>query len=190
MNAYALYYAEMAPHRKPVSPVIVIAVAFLFCIIATSCKREKPMMASGDEWRSWTKDQKHAYLVGFLDGQPAGASQVCNKMDDLTRLKNPDPQNPVDSPSLRCRNAREEYSKAHLIAPDPGTLGGASLDVTAYSNVLDDFYRHPECRAMPYVILLSHLDDKEFKSGEELFRYVRSDPGWGSFTIPGIESCL
>jgi hypothetical protein len=67
----------------------------------------------------------------------------------------------------------------------------ASIDVSAYTNVLDDFYRHSECRRMPYSVLLEHLNDEEFKSGEDLYKFVRSGPGWGFFTgFDGIEKCL
>jgi hypothetical protein len=64
------------------------------------------------------------------------------------------------------------------------------VDVSAYTIVLDDFYRHPECRSMPYSVLLAHLNDNEFKSGEDLYKFVRSGPGWGSFSIDGIARCL
>jgi hypothetical protein len=177
----------------------------LFCIslfavvFVIGCNRQKPIFGSGDEWRSWNTEQKRLYVTGFVDGWSTGSLEACDKIDDFTTIaQNDKAQNPsyrfdsvIPLPSARCRLASDKFSKAQLSGADPTSPEGMFVDVSAYTNVLDDFYRHPECRRMPYSTLLEHLNDNEFKSGEDLYKFVRSGPGWGFFSgFDGIEKCL
>lgn len=83
-----------------------------------------------------------------------------------------------------CMQLRKKYSHVEVGR-------GLAAYTVAYTSVIDDFYKHPECRMMPYSTLLEHLDDKEYKSGEDLYKFVRSGAaGWGSFSIAGIADCL
>jgi hypothetical protein len=113
-------------------------------------------------------------------------------MDDLTIPNDKKPDDGVlPIPSGLCRHARDGFSKARFAGGNPTDGRGSMVDVAAYTQVLDHFYSHPECRRMPYSIVLSHLNDREFKSGEDLYHFVRSGPGWGSFSgFDGIEKCL
>jgi hypothetical protein len=69
--------------------------------------------------------------------------------------------------------------------------GGFTGYTSKYVSVIDDFYRHPECRAMPYAAIMEHLDDKEYKAGEDLYKFVRSgDAQWGMFSgFDGMSDC-
>ena len=89
-----------------------------------------------------------------------------------------------------CRSTGKHYSKAHMVPPDKSSKP-PTYDVSDYTTVTDTFYQHPECRVMPYVILLEHLDDKDYLSGEDLFKLVHGGhPLWGSFTgFDGMEKC-
>jgi hypothetical protein len=176
----------------------------LFClslfavVLVIGCNRQKPTLGSGDEWRSWKPNQKRSYIVGFVDGWSTSSSKACDKIDDFTTIaqdNKADPSHKFDNvlplPSARCREASDKFSKEQLSGVDQTSLRGMFVDVSVYTNVLDDFYRHPECRPMPYSILLAHLNDNEFKSGEDLYKFVRSGPGWGFFSgFDGIEKCL
>jgi len=171
-------------------------IALILCLTA-GCKQKQPIAGSGDEWLSWTSDQKRFYVAGFVDGWGNGSSEACEKIDDFTTIgadNVTDPTHKFDNviplPSSRCRHASDHFSKARLSGGDPTSGRGVFVDVSVYTNVLDDFYRHPECLRMPYFVLLAHLNDREFKSGEDLYKLVRSGPGWGSFSIDGIDKCL
>jgi hypothetical protein len=61
----------------------------------------------------------------------------------------------------------------------------------AYITVINEFYKHPECRMMPYAALMEHLNDKEYQSGEELFQAVQTRRvDWGSFSgFDGMDKC-
>jgi hypothetical protein len=169
------------------SRTVISIVVFAFGLM-TGCRQSKPVSGSGDEWLSWTPNEKRFFVMGFVDGSGSGSVEACVKMDDLTVVNDRKPEDGLlDTPSARCRNAYGKFSKVRITGSGPR---GAREDVSAYTNVLDDFYRYPECRAMPYSILLTHLDDNEFKSGEDLYKFVRSGPGWGSFSVDGIERCL
>lgn len=165
-----------------------VSVAILALGLMGGCKQTQPVSGSGDEWRSWTPNEKRFFVRGFVDGSGSGSVEACAKMDDLTVVNDQKPEDGlVDTPSVRCRQAYGKFSKIRIAGSGPKE---ARVDVSAYTNVLDDFYSHTECRAMPYSILLTHLDDNEFKSGEDLYKFVRSGPGWGFFSIDGIEKCL
>jgi hypothetical protein len=166
----------------------------IFCLIS-GCKQAKPIPESGDEWLAFTPKEKQRYVIGFVEGWMVGSSKACRQIDDFTVLDNNKSadtarklENVLPSPSAFCMHIRPEFSKMQVSG---GDMTSASIDVSAYTNVLDDFYRHSECRRMPYSILLEHLNDEEFKSGEELYKFVRSGPGWGAFSgFDGIEKCL
>jgi hypothetical protein len=153
----------------------------LIALLVTSCHHQKPMPGMGDEWRSWSVDQRQAYVSAYLDGQSAGQSNLCRKIQqeaEIFKLHNDTA--PFTDP---CEQLVDKYShvqRGYGIGPY----------TNAYTSVIDAFYEHPECRMMPYFVLIEHLTDKEYKSGEELFKYVRSGPDWGSFSIDGIDKCL
>ena len=46
--------------------------------------------------------------------------------------------------------------------------------VDPYIVVLNDFYKHSECRTTPYATLMNHMNDAEFTTGEALYKRVRS----------------
>jgi len=176
--------------NKP--PLTLISSTLLVCSIlaASGCKRPTPAIGTGDEWRSWSASKREQYLVGYVEGHLAGTSQACKLADD--RAEQDGKTLYVDHfPSRRCQDAAPQYTQVHITSEDKATGRRRSLDLSAYVNVLDTFYAHSECRMMPYEIILQHLNDKEYKSGDDLYKFVRSGPGWGTFSgFDGIEKCL
>ena len=172
-----------------------LPITLLTLCLISGCKQAKPIPESGDEWLSLTPKEKQRYVIGFVDGWTVGSYTACRKIDDFAVLDNNKSEdmarkleNVIPSPSAFCMHLRPEFSKVRVSGNDATS---PSIDISAYTNVLDEFYRHPECRRMPYSILLEHLNDEEFKSGEDLYKFVRSGPSWGGFTgFAGIEKCL
>ena len=125
-----------------------------------------------------TTYEKTIFVDGFIEGRHVGAEDICDTGAVILPRK-PKPGDENLSEYGRCEAMSGQYS--HL---DPKTGDDA------YIRVIDAFYSHPECRTMPYDMLLEHLNDSEYKSGEELYQYVRSGLVWGPFTGPkGFEKC-
>jgi hypothetical protein len=160
-------------------------------VLVIGCRGKKPTLGSGDEWRSWKPIQRAAFVEGFVDGQSFGSAETCSSVDDSFTEGTKLPPGAL-MPSAVCIAARKTYTRGHLISSS-ATLKGATFDVSEYTSVLDIFYEHPECRVMPYNVLLEHLNDKEYRSGEDLFKLVHSEHpgGWGFFTgFDGMDKCL
>jgi hypothetical protein len=166
---------------------IVPIIANLALVLSLGCHRAEQPLIFGDDWQSFTRLQKESFVSGFIDGATNSAVALCNKMkshilvlkfDNETKA----PSDPADSP---CLQFRPRYS--HVIPGDAWKLSY----VDPYVQVMDDFYRHPECRIIPYTVIMDHLNDEEYKSGEDLYRFVRSgNAPWGSFTgFDGMEKC-
>jgi hypothetical protein len=163
---------------------IMSSFALLLMVGLAACRRAQPTAAPkqhsglGDDWLSMTTSEKTIFVEGFIEGRYVGADDICNTgLVILPKKHRPGDENL--SEYERCGAMSGRYSHQ-----DPKT------GEDAYIRVIDTFYSHPECRPMPYFTLLEHLDDAEYKSGEELYQFVRSGPGWGQFTIDGIDKCL
>jgi hypothetical protein len=126
---------------------------------------------SGEEWLSWNGSERDIYVRGYIDGNGWGTSSVCRTADDLFETnqgRHPgDETHPSDFPSARCLAKRPTYSKA---GHDPGDLTGLS----AYTGVITEFYtKHPEYRRVPFDYLMMQLNDKDFKTADQLFEMAK-----------------
>jgi hypothetical protein len=121
-----------------------------------------------------TQREKEIFVSAYIDGNNLGASGLCNALERRETLRD-------DS----CMAWHPVYTHG-----DAKAIGSFNY-VAPYVSVIDDFYKHSECHAMPYVFIMEHLNDAEFKSGEALYKFVRSgQAAWGSFSgFDGIEHC-
>lgn len=151
-------------------------------VTLAGCHRSAPSLGSGDEWLSWPRSQRETFVIAFIDGHSAGQQRVCDNLEEKGWLLRPVPPDP--NILIPCDQLKSGYT--HL---DPKFFGHSEA-VDPYVTTIDDFYRHPECRVMPYEILLENLNDGQFKSGEDLYHYVQTDAAWGAFSgLNGIEKC-
>jgi hypothetical protein len=145
----------------------------LALFLAAGCHRQTTWMNSGDRWRSWSPLQRETYVAGFINGHSIAVEQTCEALSDKGI-----------TPRDRCRDAGPRYSRMQL----DGTVDGYAVP---YTLAIDDFYKHTECRSMPFETLLEHLNDREYKSGEDLYKLVHTGKiEWGGFSIPDIDKCL
>ena len=153
------------------------------------CHRHAPLVApervgSGYQWLGWSSGQRQLYVEGYLDGQGTAQMNLCHDLEssfERERVADSVVLKPEESP---CVHFRRQYSHRSV-----GGLDGYTRD---YVSVIDGFYKHPECRMMPYAMLMEHLDDTEYQSGEAMFQMVhRGGAGWGFFSgLDGMESCM
>lgn len=152
-------------------------------LLILSCHRDPPRIGSGDEWLSWSRAQKETYVIAYIDGHAVGQQRICQNLDQQGWLLKPT-TNFNSNVSEPCQALKTDYS--HI---DPKFFGHNEA-VDPYVAVIDDFYKHPECRVMPFVVLLENLNDEQFKSGDELYKYVQTDAEWGAFSgFDGMDKC-
>jgi len=135
---------------------------------------------SGEEWLSWNGSERDIYVRGYIDGNGWGTSSVCRTADDLfetNQVRHPgDETHPSDFPSARCLAKRPTYSKA---GHDPRDLTGLS----AYTGVITEFYsKHPEYRRVPFDYLMMWLNDKDFKTADQLLEMAKKR-NWDSSPV-------
>jgi|SRR5579872_1922733 len=86
---------------------------------------------------------------------------ACRNLDQIFEVGKP--QRVGNSPSGRCENRLERYSKLKL--------QGSELDVSAYTSVLTEFYsKHPEYQNISQAYLLSLLTDSKYKTADRLYQ--------------------
>ena len=175
--------------------LLLLSILIVGCRKSTATPQPKAhfRIYSGDEWRSWSPEQRAGYVQGYLDGHVFGIGQTCEAADwqsfDI-------PGGAKLTPEMLqiCQQKIHNYSRGTSVDQ---VMRGAAIDITPYTGVLDAFYEHPECRVMPFPIILNHLDDEEYMTGEELFRYLQGGPNpggrgrsWGFFTgFDGMDKC-
>ena len=120
----------------------------------------------GEEWRSWSSEQRTAYVYGFIDGHLEATSSFCLIADELFEGGEPhtlgDGSHPSDMPSARCLARRGEFSNMKFDK-------GGQLDVSAYTDVITAFYeKHTDCRDYPFGFLLEALGLK-YATADQLY---------------------
>ncbi|SEF55834.1 hypothetical protein SAMN05421819_0412 [Bryocella elongata] len=157
--------------------------------LATGCHRptsskkadESYISPTGPEWLGWTQTEKQKYVIGYLDGSALAISEHCSQARASATW--PGRKEPLTEEEQFCTSPARSYSH--------GKTDYLPTYTDPYVKVMDDFYRHPECRSIPFSTLLEHLNDAEFTDGDSLFRKVHIEGvRWGGFTIPGIEDCF
>ena len=127
---------------------------------------------SGQEWLSWSASEREIYVRGYIDGNGLGTHQACLETEELFETNEEhhlgDATHPSDFPSARCLAKRPVYSKARST---PDGLTGLS----AYTDVITEFYtKRPEYRGVQFDFLMMQLNDKDFKTADQLFEDAKS----------------
>jgi len=139
----------------------------------------KPPIGLGDDWLAMTPAERASTVDMFIGGWNVGSIDTCWALLGSISV-DAWPGRGKTPPADLCNAATKQFTHVNL----------ATGDVSAYTSVIDTFYSHPECRTMPYGLLLEHLNDAEYKPGEQFYQYVRSGLVWGHFTGPnGFEKC-
>ena len=127
-------------------------------------------------------EHRQLYVSGFLNGQNVQID-LCDRFDySIHSIKLEDGVR-LEVNEMPCQHFIHRYTHSQV---------GSLADYTrAYVTVIDDFYKHPECRVMPYASLMEHLDDKEYQSGDALFETAQTwRADWGSFSgFEGMDKC-
>jgi len=126
-----------------------------------------------------TSAEKAATMDAFIGGWNTGSRDTCESLLGSVSVKAwpGGGKTPIED---LCRTSSKQFTHGNV----------AVGDLSAYTNVIDTVYSHPECKPMPYFVMLEHLHDGEYKPGEEFYQYIRSGPPWGAFTgFDGIEKC-
>lgn len=152
--------------------------------VGQTLQQETPAQIFGEYWLEMSPEQKELYVSTFIGSRVGGQHDLCiaeqRKIDeymDAHKLRHL--FYPVNCEELIARYSHFEDNRTPNYASE-------------YVQVLDDFYRHSECRVIPYSMLLDHLNDDEFVDGNTLFRNVRAGKiNFGIFSgWDGIEDCL
>lgn len=152
--------------EKARSFVFVVIIAVPLLVSSRSGVDPAPTPGSGEEWLSWTQQQRVTYVRAFTAGYTKGARQACLGADFVFEVGQPhrlgDERHESDVPSARCLAQMDWYSKA--------IFSEARQDFSAYTEVLTDFYRmHREYRRIPFDYLMQFLTDRQYKTSNQLY---------------------
>ena len=116
---------------------------------------------------SWTTNERNRYIDGFISGYLKARLAACNAADNLFEVGHPhqlgDDQHPTEVPSGRCLAAVDTYSRYKFV--------NSSIDFTAYTNVITEFYtKHPEYQGIPFPHLIEVLSDKKCSTADQLYQ--------------------
>ena len=141
-----------------------LALLLVLTIVASASSTPRAMDGNGDEWLSWSSDQRTAFVIGYLDGHMRATRKACNAALELFGLGKS--QRPGEDPSAPCIAHSESYSK----------------DSESYTTVLTDFYsRNPKYRTIPFIYILWHLNDNQYKTADQLLQMALSGDLRASF---------
>ena len=116
---------------------------------------------SGQEWLSWNPAERNSYVEGFFDGYGRGSQTACRNLDQIFEAGQS--HRLGDSPSARCANRLEHYSRLKMM--------DSEVDASVYTSVLTEFYsKHSEYQNIPVVYLMSFLTDSERKTADQLYQ--------------------
>ena len=145
--------------------VLVFVLAPCFVVFAT----DKPEGAQ--QWMAWTPTERAAFVAGYLDGHLHGRNQACKVADNWTEaIKRKHPSKGSHSSETafdRCISLVGDYTKVKW--------DGSVLDVSAYTGVVTEFYeKYPQYRTIPHTYLMGHLNDREYKTADQLYEMART----------------
>ena len=128
---------------------------------------------SGEEWLAWSASERQIFVLGYTYGNGFGTARICRDADLLFETNEQHHQgyagHPSDFPSARCLAARPAFSRARSSPNDP-------IGLSAYTGVITEFYtKHPEYRRVPYFHLMMLLNDKDYKTADQLFEMAKRD---------------
>jgi len=173
---------------------IAVQLALFGTVFVAACHRSaqvsarSPRAGFGEEWLAWTPQQRAEHTASFIDGATTTSYTICNAIDSSIPGGTHLPSGTL-IPREECLDI-QKFSKGTgwKLANDGKTV---DYGVSAYTTVIDELYKHPECLVMPYDTVLEHLNDKEYVSGSELFKKLQSgQAAWGNFSgFDGMDKC-
>ena len=132
-----------------------IAGAFaLLLFIGTSAQVSSPPRGTGQEWLSWSPEQRRVFVGAYLQGYLMGKTDARIAADELFELDKPvhDLKDTVDA---RCFRHAKAYSR----------------DSADYTAVITDFYtNHAKYRNIPRSYLMLLLTDDRYKTADEIYQ--------------------
>jgi len=115
----------------------------------------------GAEWLAWSPSERAIYVRGFFEGYGNGGQAACKLADDLFEVGKL--HHLGEAPRTRCEDHLEKYTKI--------TISDSGLDFSAYTEVITDFYtKHPEYWNITYGYIMSLLNDRNYKTADQLYR--------------------
>jgi hypothetical protein len=141
---------------------LLVAGACAVLILSAGAARTTPdKVDPGTEWLAWSTATREVYVRGFIEGYGNGSEAACKLADDLFHVDKH--QRVGEGPRARCENRLDQYTQ--IKTSDSG------FDFSAYSAVITDFYaKHPEYQKITYAYLLSLLNDRNYKTADQLYQ--------------------
>jgi len=143
----------------------------------STCKRQlsdservELLRHPGQEWLSWTVQEREIYIRGLIDGYDGGVSSACRATDgilegDLQQVNGHD-KTAGSSSSQRCFAAVAQYSRVKVNL-------STGLDLSAYTSVITEFYtRHPESRNVLVTTLMMYLRSPNVVTSDDLYSAI------------------
>ena len=140
----------------------------LVVVICVATQVRPNQLDKGGEWLAWSQGERATFVNGFMAGYRQGAHGACDAAQELfgepgKMYRLGDEHHPSEMPSARCLARMEEYSKAKYTE-------ASGLDVTAYTDVITEFYtKHPEYQGVAFVSLMKLLSDRNYKTADQLY---------------------
>jgi len=134
----------------------ILLIVGVFSVLLLKGMAEEPpssAVVTGEEWLSWSPEQRTVFVDAYLMGYLRGKSNACIGAAELFEVGKPvhDLNESVDR---RCFRHAKSYSR------------GADH----YANLITEFYReHPEYRNIPNVYLMVLLTDDRYKTADEIY---------------------
>ncbi len=145
------------------------AFVILVVVICAAAQVRPDQLDRGGEWLAWSPGERATFVNGFMAGYRQGSHGACEAAQELfgepgKMYRLGDDRHPSEMPTARCLARTEEYSKAKFSE-------ASGLDVTAYTDVITEFYtKHPAYQGVPFVNLLNLLSDRNHKTADQLYQ--------------------
>ena len=133
---------------------LIVGVFSVLLVASTPARMDSQAIATGEEWLSWSQQQRSVFVDAYLMGYLSGKSDACIGAADLFELDKP-VQDLNESVDRRCFRHAKSYSKR----------------ADYYTGVITQFYtEHPEYRNIPNIYLMLLLIDDRYKTADEIYQ--------------------
>lgn len=131
--------------------ILITAALAALLFAGASAKPSSQSGGTGEEWLSWTPEQRSVYVDAYLTGYTSGKTDACIAAAELFEVhKRVTPEDTLDR---RCFRHSKTYSRSR----------------DDYASLLTEFYaRCPERKNIPYAYLMIQLTDDRYKTAEVL----------------------
>lgn len=138
--------------------LFVNCISVILIVVLHSTSMPQNQLDRGGEWLSWSPAERNVFINGFIAGYTNGSYKACLAANDLFEVGQSHRLN--EQPSMRCSAHLETYSKYYY---------RGSPDFSSYTTVITEFYtKYPEHRNIPFVYILSFLNDQQYKTADQL----------------------